>query len=137
MGAALQPGLYRCVVAIAPVTDLNQLIGQQFFTEFGDINRDRIIGIGSGESLRSPLDLADTLTVPVLLIHGRQDYTVPASHSEVLEQRLRAAGRPVQALYLDHADHFFGRYEDRLDCLRALDFFLATYLGGPSSPAPS
>jgi len=137
MGAAQQPGLYRCAVAIAPVTDLTQLIGQQLFTEFGDVNRDRIIGTQSGESLRSPLDQADNFTVPVLLIHGRQDYTVPVSHSEALERRLRAAGRSVRALYLDRADHFFGRYEDRLDCLRALDSFLATYLGGAAPPAPS
>jgi len=72
------------------------------------------------------------ITQPVLLIHGRKDYTVPVQHSEKMERALRNAGKPVQAVYLDEADHHFLRAADRLRLLTEIEAFLAANLGPPA-----
>jgi phospholipase/carboxylesterase len=42
---------------------------------------------------------------PVLLIHGEADDVVPAARSRAAEQALRAAGVPVEALYIPGLGH--------------------------------
>jgi phospholipase/carboxylesterase len=42
---------------------------------------------------------------PVLLVHGESDGVVPVHLSRAAEQALRAAGVPVQALYIPGLDH--------------------------------
>ena len=42
---------------------------------------------------------------PVLLVHGEADGVVPARASRVAEAALRAAGVPVEALYIPSLDH--------------------------------
>jgi len=132
MGVAREPGLYRCAVAIAPVTDLDLLL-EDWSRMYGDLNLPQIGEYGYARIAQtSPLNLVSRITQPVLLIHGRKDYTVPVQHSEKMERALRNAGKPVQAVYLDEADHHFLRAADRLRLLTEIEAFLAANLGPPA-----
>jgi acetyl esterase/lipase len=80
----------------------------------------------------SPVTYVDAKDPPFLLIHGDVDKTVPVAQSHLAEVRLRAAGVPVEAIYIPHVDHsFIGRTpeETRAATLRAtnatFDFFHA------------
>jgi len=42
---------------------------------------------------------------PMLLIHGLADHEVASSQSELMAARLRAAGVPVETLFIPGADH--------------------------------
>jgi dipeptidyl aminopeptidase/acylaminoacyl peptidase len=137
MGAATQPELYQCAAAWAPVTDLADLLQDRDHNEFGWLNRDRMVGEQGVRPRQSPIDLAADVTLPVLLMHGREDYTVPVRHSLEMEARLLSAHRPVSALYLDQADHFLSRGSDRIAVLRALDGFLSDHLGAGRPLSPS
>lgn len=55
----------------------------------------------------SPVTYIDAKDPPFLLIHGTEDKVVPISQSYEAEKRLRAAGVPVQVLYLPGVDHSF------------------------------
>ncbi len=55
----------------------------------------------------SPVSYIDRRDPPTLLIHGTEDKVVPASQSRLLEARLKAAGVPVQAIYIPAVDHSF------------------------------
>ncbi|WP_068078514.1 alpha/beta hydrolase, partial [Novosphingobium lentum] len=55
----------------------------------------------------SPVTYIDPKDPPFLLIHGTEDKTVPVSQSHVAEARLRAAGVPVEAIYIPGVDHSF------------------------------
>lgn len=61
-------------------------------------------------ALASPVryvDAGDPGDPPMLLIHGLQDRSVPATQSSDAERLLRTAGVPVEATYLPGIDHSF------------------------------
>jgi dipeptidyl aminopeptidase/acylaminoacyl peptidase len=129
MGVAKEPGLYRAAAAFSAVTDLVTFVDDLHRTLYGDLNLPTVQTRASGSlEARSPARLAERIREPVLLVHGRQDYTVPVLHTELMEQALKKAGRPVRSLYLADADHYFTRESDRVALLTALERFLAETL---------
>jgi len=55
----------------------------------------------------SPVTYIDDKDPPFLLIHGTDDKTVPVAQSHIAEARMKAAGEPVEAVYIDGVDHSF------------------------------
>ena len=55
----------------------------------------------------SPVTYIDAKDPPFLLIHGTADKTVPVAQSYEAEAAFKAAGVPVQVLYIDGVDHSF------------------------------
>ncbi len=55
----------------------------------------------------SPVAFVKRDTPPFLLIHGEGDKTVDVSQSRIGEAKLKAAGVPVEAIYLPGVDHSF------------------------------
>lgn len=55
----------------------------------------------------SPVTHIDAKDPPFLLIHGTEDKVVPVEQSRIGEARLRAAGVPVETIYIDGVDHSF------------------------------
>lgn len=78
----------------------------------------------------SPVAYIDAKDPPFLLIHGDEDKVVPAEQSRIGEAALKAAGVPVQSIFIPAVDHsFIGRTpaETRDASLKAInatfDFF--------------
>jgi dipeptidyl aminopeptidase/acylaminoacyl peptidase len=87
----VDPGLFKAIVAVAPVTDLPRLRDDQMaYTNGVIVGRQ----IGEGDSLKgaSPALNAGAFTVPVLLFHGDQDLNVPVAQSREMADRLRPTG---------------------------------------------
>ena len=122
-GAVVDPSLYKAVVAIAPVTDLALLkeesssLGREF--------------VGSGPHVRegSPAQNAERISAPVLMFHGSLDSNVDVRESELMESRLRSAGKRVQRVVYPKLDHGLSDSQARIDMLRKSDAFLRTSLG--------
>lgn len=55
----------------------------------------------------SPVTYIDGRDPPMLLIHGEGDRVVPVAQSHLAEARLKAAGVPVQSIYIPGVDHSF------------------------------
>ncbi len=55
----------------------------------------------------SPAFYIDSKDPPTLLIHGTEDKVVPISQSYLVEKELKAAGVPVESLYIPAVDHSF------------------------------
>jgi acetyl esterase/lipase len=55
----------------------------------------------------SPATYIDASDPPFLLIHGVEDKTVPVTQSRDAERRMRAAGVPVESIYIEGVDHSF------------------------------
>lgn len=136
-GGAYTPGLYKCVVAIAPVTDLPLMIKDE--AEFlqqnhwivaylkeaiGDIRRDR-----SRLEAISPVNAADQFLAPVLLIHGDDDTVVPLEQSEVMAKALEAKGKSVTFIKLKSEDHWLSHGASRKAALRAAGKFVDDNIG--------
>jgi alpha-beta hydrolase superfamily lysophospholipase len=74
---------------------------------------------------------------PLLLLHGANDNGVPVAHVDLIRRAAEAnrtpADAPVEVLVLPDFGHRW-LYEDPA-CRRKIAEFLATYLGGPITPA--
>ena len=136
-GGALTPDLYKCVVSIAGVSDLRSMLGWEkrergplspafayWSRVIGDIDQD-------AEAIEavSPYRLAANFKAPVLLIHGGDDLVVPDRQSEMMEQALKAAGKPVAYLRIGKDDHSLIAVDSRNKALTAIGDFLRTHIG--------
>ena len=132
-GGAFTPELYRCVISVNGVSDLDRFI---------DYVRDRrgrrdpatsyweehiASGDARGRTLDpiSPFSKADAFQAPVLLIHGENDTVVPFQQSQIMERALNRADKSVTLQKLDGEDHWLSRSETRIAMLRAVDDFLS------------
>ena len=129
-GPTLDPGVYRCAASYAGVSDLasftpwvkeqNGVGSQRYLIRFlgAESTRDPSL------SQMSPAKNVDKVTVPILLIHGKDDTVVPLAQSQTMAAALRKAGKPVELLVLDSTDHWLTKGETRLAMLRAIVAFL-------------
>jgi dipeptidyl aminopeptidase/acylaminoacyl peptidase len=136
-GAVFTPELYRCAVAIAPVTDLNDMIAYEgdhhgLYSPTVDYWKKVIggdLGAAHGRFAElSPINHAQSVRAPILLIHGKDDSIVPISQSRNMKSVLEGAGKAVELIELQGEDHWLSRADTRLQTLEALDAFLAKNL---------
>lgn len=128
--------LYRCAVSFAGVSNLidrsrheSRFIGAEVADkQIGNYWRDR-------DQLKktSPSERAREITVPVLLVHGTQDRSVPYEQSVTMAQALKAAGKPFKFVTLTDGDHHLSRQADRLQFFTELEAFLALHLGSTAA----
>lgn len=128
MEAETDPKLYKAVVAIAPVTDLNLLKQEE-----SDYNDSRVVKdfVGSGDEAiaGSPLRHADAIQVPVLLAHGDLDTNVRFEQSQKMAGALEAAGRNVAFLSYKGLDHQLADANARTDLLTHIAQMLDQAIG--------
>ena len=127
---ATEPGLYRAIVAIAPVTDL-----QQAKDDARDYNNARTVAafIGSGPHIveGSPLRNISAITAPVLLFHGDRDLNVNIVHSRRMDQALRGAGKRSELTVFPGLEHDLDDSDARIQMLTRIAVFLSAELGTP------
>lgn len=132
-GVTLQTGIYRCAVSVAGIADLAGFLrwtSDRMRTSYNEVTRywDRFLGVtGPGDPrLRaiSPIDHIDGVSVPVLLIHGRDDTVVPYSQSKEMAEALTRAGKSVQLVSLPEEDHWLSHSATRERMLETIVKFL-------------
>ena len=135
MGVAREPDLYRCAVGYVGVYDLPLMRTQD--RRGGTSMRtwlDEWVGTDTAQlSARSPTRLADRIQAPVLLVAGGEDEIAPVEHTRRMERALRAAGVPVDTLYVANEGHGFYKPENRRAFYTRLLAFLAGHLGGDTA----
>ncbi|MCI4643955.1 MAG: prolyl oligopeptidase family serine peptidase [Hyphomonadaceae bacterium] len=134
-GGAFTPDKYACVVAIAGVSDLDEMLDQvrresgrrrgrlaywEQSIAAGDTDNDRLDAV-------SPVKYAENFQAPVLLIHGKDDTVVPIRQSTLMNSALRRADKQVEFIKLDGEDHWLSTGETRLATLRAMDEFVSRH----------
>jgi dipeptidyl aminopeptidase/acylaminoacyl peptidase len=72
----------------------------------------------------SPARHAAQASVPILLVHGKDDTVVPFNQSTKMEAALKSANKPVEFVTLAHEDHWLSREETREQMLKATVTFL-------------
>ncbi|MDB6013384.1 MAG: peptidase prolyl oligopeptidase active site domain protein [Gammaproteobacteria bacterium] len=126
--AVVEPGLFKAVVAIAPVTDLAMLKEEhRGWTNFAVVSA--YIGEGPHLHAGSPAEHASQIAAPVLLFHGAYDRNVSIEESKRMAARLTAAGKPCKLVTWDDLDHQLEDSSARAQLLRASSDFLTQALG--------
>jgi dipeptidyl aminopeptidase/acylaminoacyl peptidase len=136
-GGAFTADLYKCVVAIAGVTDIPAIVQweedqagkdsaryEYWVKRLGDPKKDL-------EQMKSvsPALQAPNFKAPVLLIHGEHDDIVPLDQSVRMDKALRAAGKPVELVRIEREGHSFDKRESDIKVMLELERFLAAHLG--------
>jgi dipeptidyl aminopeptidase/acylaminoacyl peptidase len=132
-GVSLDPGVYRCAVAVAGVSDLNGMLkwtNERAASSDNWAQRywDRFMGAsGPNDPMLkeiSPIEHVNAVTAPVLLIHGRDDTVVPYEQSRAMADALKHAGKSVDLVTLKREDHWLSRSATRQQMLEACVGFL-------------
>ena len=126
--AVVDPGLFKAIIAVAPVTDLQKLKNDQAFFTNEFLVRD-FVGSGPEVEAGSPDKHASQIMAPVLLFHGTDDRNVDVGHSRAMDSALRGAGRQSQLVIYDHYDHYLEDSAIRRDMLTRSATFLANRFG--------
>jgi dienelactone hydrolase len=132
-GVTLDPGVYRCAVSVAGISDLKRLLlwvqdrdaaGEHISQRYWD----RFMGVSSYKDLAldaiSPIRHLDNVNVPIMLIHGRDDTIVPFEQSDVMSSALKKANKKVDLVALKKEDHWLSRGATRLQMLESSIAFL-------------
>ncbi len=132
-GVTLDPGIYRCAVSVAGISDLRKMLISDKQRENGGSHVgsrywNRYLGVqGPDDPLLdtiSPIKHIDRITVPVLLIHGKDDTIVDYAQSEMMLRAMKKAGKQVELVPLKKEDHWLSRGETRLLMLQTSMAFL-------------
>ncbi|SEH20196.1 Dipeptidyl aminopeptidase/acylaminoacyl peptidase [Sphingopyxis sp. YR583] len=126
--AALQsgviaPDLFKAIVAIAPVTDLQQLKVEASREGSGRINA-RFIGAGPHIREGSPAQNAGAIKAPVLMFHGTFDQNVDVAQARTMRRALESSGKRVELVEYPELAHSLETGEARTDMLRKISAFL-------------
>ena len=126
--SVLDPDLYKAVVAIAPVTDLERLRQEASdYTNFPVV--DAFIGRGPHIREGSPAQNVERFKAPVLLFHGTLDQNVGVGESQLMESRLRGAGKQVTYVEFKGLSHQLQSPAARSRMLHDADVFLRKAFG--------
>lgn len=121
--AVIEPDLFKRVVAIAPVTDLDRLKAEnQIYSNYQEVVR--FVGAGAHVEQGSPARHAAKIKAPVLLFHGDLDRNVGVGHAQAMHDRLKAAGVKSELVIFSGLDHYLEDSDARARLLRESAAFL-------------
>ncbi|GAB2589249.1 prolyl oligopeptidase family serine peptidase [Streptomyces capparidis] len=114
--------VYRCGVIMYPVLDLTSWAGGETH-DFECRYLDSLVGELPRHSRRylerSPVNRADRLTAPFVLLQGLDDAVCPPAQCERFLERVRGRGVPHAYLAFEGEGHGFRREETMIACLEA------------------
>lgn len=131
MGSILTPDLYRCAISWAGVTDLDEMM-QHDKMQLQPMRyrrwRERIRGADKQDlDDLSPVQFADKIAIPVLVMHGTDDDRVPIRQGRMFNKAAQKAGKPVEYVEFEGAGHQIETTADRIKFLTTIEAFLAKH----------
>jgi dipeptidyl aminopeptidase/acylaminoacyl peptidase len=125
MGVVKTPDFYRCAISVNGVANVFDLVkdNRAFWRGYNVV--DEQIG-NDNSNLRaiSPVNFADKIKAPVLLVHGTDDRQVDIKHSYQMRDALQKAKKEVTFVELPSEDHYLMNEKNRMDTFKAMDSFL-------------
>lgn len=122
---AVDPNLFKAVVAIAPVTDFaDRMRRSQFYSNY--LLQQQRMGTGQDAEDASPSNHAAEFRAPVMMFHGTDDNNVDISQAKIMQAKLEGAGKRSQLVIYDGLEHGLRDSDARADMLqKSADFLLA------------
>lgn len=133
IGTMRTPGLYRCAIDIAGVTDWKALM--KYDIAVSPVARHWVreyIGDPETEAAElddiSPVNHVEKLQVPLLLVYGKDDTTVPYDQMKLLTAALDKAHKPYELMARANEGHGFSEVKHRVELFDRIEQFLAKNL---------
>ncbi|MBN8816067.1 MAG: S9 family peptidase [Sphingomonas sp.] len=126
--SVLNANLFKAIVAVAPVTDLDALRDEsKGYTNYPQV--DAFIGHGPWVIEGSPARNAEKIKAPVLLFHGDRDQNVGIGESRLMAGKLKSLGGKVELVEFNGLDHQLADSAARAQLLAKADAFLRASMG--------
>ncbi len=128
MGATKTPDLFQCAISFAGMSDLVRM--RDSYRNFTNKNTARKQFGEDKAQLKetSPVRMAERVKIPILLIHGKDDTTVPVVQSRIMADALKDEGKVHEYIELEDGTHHLDYYPDRKQTFEAMENFLKKYL---------
>ncbi len=129
MGVVKTPDRYKCAISVNGVSNVRKLVldNRYFWASYNVI--DEQIGKNAKELKQiSPVNYADKIKAPVLLIHGELDRQVEIEHSYQMRDALTKAKKDVTFIEQAGEDHYLSREDMRIQAFTAMADFLEKHL---------
>jgi len=120
----LDPDLFKAVVAIAPVADLELLKSQHMLMHANAAVVSDWIGSGPHIKEGSPAQNSGAFKAPVLMFQGDIDVNVDIAQPRLMDKELRKAGKSSELIVYKDLEHNLADSSVRADMLRKSDAFL-------------
>lgn len=133
-GLAFTPELYACGVDYVGVSNIFTLL--ETIPPYWELGRQMLYEqIGHPEKEKdllkaaSPVFHADNIRAPLLVAQGANDPRVKKAESDQIVEALQKRGVDVEYIVKENEGHGFRNEENRFEFYRAMEQFLAKYLG--------
>ena len=135
---AAEPALVACAVVAYAVCDLFDISvrGDRFERHLTH----HLVGpipasqpIDGPYVTRSPISFAERISTPLLMFHGDADPVVPVEQSQMMAERMLAAGGTVELVVYEGEGHGFRQPQNQLDEYRRTEAFIARHLTGSAT----
>jgi dipeptidyl aminopeptidase/acylaminoacyl peptidase len=126
MAAVKQQETFKCAASFAGMADLElsmrKLMG---FTNF------KVAKKQFGDNLESisPVNFAQDINIPVLLLHGDKDRVVSVDQSRKMASELKSNDKDVTYIEFENGNHYLEIEAHRLATLKAIEAFLRKHIG--------
>ncbi len=128
LGAARTPDLYQCSISFAGISDLReQRYSHRNYTSYNLAKKQ----YGEDTDLleqNSPLNMVEQIKVPVLLLHGTEDRSVPVKQSRMMAEELADEKKVFTYIEIEDGTHHLDYLPHRKQTFEAIDAFLDKYL---------
>ncbi len=135
MGVSTDPELYKCAIAMAALTDINDARRDMRRYRGGRYDVKEFFGEAMEDSkvrkANSPVHVAGAIKVPVFLAHGTLDENVHYDQFTRMKKALNKAGVDATYLSFKDEDHYLTIQKNREDFFVAIEKFL-NRVNGPS-----
>lgn len=139
VGMTMTPERFQCGVDYVGVSDLAILVETappywkpylplwlRFIGDAADQEQRRVL------DSRSPVNFADRVRKPLLIMHGANDPRAVLEHSDRMVAALRASDKDVEYMVIQDEGHGFDHWKHQMTRYRKTEDFLADCLGGRS-----
>jgi dienelactone hydrolase len=142
-GAAYEPGLYQCAVAISPLAvDCAKYIQENKYNQFSDPTYSRLVyklGDPKTDAAKfdalSPLRHAEQIRAAVLICTGEYDPTFVTNESKELVSIVKRNRATSDTIYFLNESGGVRHLANKVELYSKIDAFLAQNLGRASAPA--
>jgi len=126
----MHPGLFRAGLCFYGISELFALARDthKFEAHYLDSLLGALPGAAAVYRERSPLQMADRITSPLIVFQGAEDRVVPPAQSELIVASLRTRGVPVEYHLFPGEGHGFRERANLRAALEAMERFLQTHV---------
>jgi len=128
MAAVKHGDTFKCAASFAGVSDIELIVTNARKFTNNDIVKKQFGTDSDKLEAVSPVNFAEKIKIPVLLIHGTDDKVVPVRHSQDMAEELEDYDKDVRYVEIEGGDHNLSVQKHRVKTLEEMLIFFDKHL---------